>query len=360
MTLVQMSVFSKIGLQIPANAGILHIFNPETDYALASDAASYTPPAIVADLRRRGALLPLRFAAPGDAILCLDDPNPADVAAARDSHPDVEIISPAETRSFFARRSAQHRLPFILPWGWNRALRNTLIHLGAPPHILPSEDYIDRLRHLSHRRTTIRFNSRLNAFLAEAGVAGRHLSPLPVEFTDADEAADWAETHYPAFFKAPWSSSGRGILYTGDIDHSTRVRPWLKGIVKRQGSVIGETAAEKALDFATEFFISSAADGSAKVDFIGLSVFNASERGKYHGNVDAPQSRLLEIIRSAAPDFGKTFIEAQRAVLAETVGDYRGPVGIDMLATPDGTIRACIEINFRLTMGQVSMLNVEF
>ena len=35
---------------------------------------------------------------------------------------------------------------------------------------------------------------------------------------------------------------------------------------------------------------------------------------------------------------------------------YEGPVGVDMLVTSDGNLHPCIEINWRMTMGMVAVL----
>ena len=45
-------------------------------------------------------------------------------------------------------------------------------------------------------------------------------------------------------------------------------------------------------------------------------------------------------------------IELQRDAIAEVVAPgYSGPLGIDMLATGDGRINPCVEMNLRMTMG---------
>ena len=52
----------------------LHIFNPDTDYALAADSAYYTAPARIIALRKENALLPALYADTGDTILLMDEP----------------------------------------------------------------------------------------------------------------------------------------------------------------------------------------------------------------------------------------------------------------------------------------------
>ena len=67
----------------------LHIFNPDTDYALASDSENYTPPVSILAIKRSLSLLPALYAERGDAILLPDD-NPEFL---QENHAFIEIIS---------------------------------------------------------------------------------------------------------------------------------------------------------------------------------------------------------------------------------------------------------------------------
>lgn len=353
-----MTLFSPTDdIRIPAPAGILHIFNPETDYALASGSPYYTPPASVIALRRKLAFLPLEYALPGDYLLCLDSFDDKIIARKKSLHPGIKIISLDEAPQLFYNLQHAASMPFILPWGWNPAIRHTLALAGAPDDILPSENYIAEIRRISHRSLTVDFNRLLNDLLSKKGIDNRHLSPLPKIFTNVEDALNWEAENRPVFFKAPWSSSGRGIIFTQDLDTETHIRPLLRGFIRRQKSVLGETYADKKIDFATEFLISdNPGSNTPKVRFIGLSVFEASRRGKYHGNHSASQDSLYDTIRRFAPDFNIDFIEAQAEALGRLVPAYRGYCGIDMLADSHGAIRTCVEINFRMTMGIVTLL----
>lgn len=323
----------------------IHIYNPEHDYALASGSPYYTPPAEVSAMRDSNALLPLRWADAGDAIVVSDltDIQPT---------PGITLLTWETLGDFLTL----HPDAEISPWGWDSMVRQKLISYGVPESLLPSPEWIDALRALSHRRTSIRFNRYLNVFLEEAGL-GRHVSPLPEEFTDDQAALDWLNSAGDAFFKAPWSSSGRGVQSTVDLDREIHIRPWLRGIIRRQGSVMGETLFPKAIDFATEWHVSNASDGSPVVKFLGISSFRTSSRGKYHGNDRAVQSFIRMWINHIAPDFNDSFIEAQRKALATMLGEipedkrYNGFIGIDMMASEEGEIRGGVEINFRRTMG---------
>lgn len=333
----------------------IHIFNPEHDYALASFSPYYTPPAEVMRLRSSKALTPLRYASHGDAILALDE-IPADNPRVSEG---IQLLTTDRLPEFLEA----HPEARIQPWGWNPMLRHILLQSGADSRMLPSDEWLAMLRLLSHRSTTIDFNRILNQLLYAEPTLRRHVSPLPLQFSSAAKALLWEKEHHPAFFKAPWSSSGRGILFTDGLDPQRHILPWLNGIIRRQGSVMAEAYHPKAIDFATEWQISQADDGRPIVSYLGVSVFEASRRGKYHSNLNATQEKLRQRIRSVAPDFSSAFIEAQREAIsrlllsrAYTTADghptvYTGYLGIDMLASSDGLIRGCIELNFRRTMG---------
>ena len=104
---------------------------------------------------------------------------------------------------------------------------------------------------------------------------------------------------------------------------------------------------EKILDCATEWIMSG-----GKATFLGVSVFEASGRGKYHRNIKANQLSLWNMIGVLT----QQVIDKQRYALQSVIGtDYDGPVGIDMLLTSTGTLHPCVELNLRRTMGHVAL-----
>lgn len=300
---------------------LLHIYNPETEYALASGSPYYTLPESVRKLRMSKARLPEMYADPGDAILLMDgvDPQP-------DRSSAFTLLTPG--------MDVDWSLYAASPWGWNAQIACFLNAYCPSLQGIPSEERITRLRHLAHRRTTICF---LTAY-------GTHGVTLPLEFSDYDSAVAYYHEHPHIFLKAPWSSSGRGVMRTDDLK-PMHVEPWMRGIIRSQGSVMVEPIYDKALDCATEWYMH---DGKAK--FIGVSVFEASGRGKYHRNIDADQLALWNIIGVLTPEV----IDRQRHALQTVIStDYDGPIGIDMLVTGAGTLHPCVELNLRHTMGSI-------
>lgn len=324
------------------NKARLHIFNPDTDYALASGRRYYTAPAQVVALRKRLALLPALYAHPGDAILLLD-------AGMSEENTMYAKIAEEKCLRILALTDLAGA-PDILedyipdPWGWNLSIRQLLLDAGADPTLLPTTAQLERLRALSHRRTTIEFLKALPAKLM-AGIS------IPFETDDTERAMNTWEENRKIFFKAPWSSSGRGILLGDDIDRR-HVEPWVRGIIRRQGSVMVEKAYERRLDFATEWMMTA---GEAR--FLGFSVFLTSRRGKYHGNVEAGQEELSSMIERATHLDLDEIVRGQKSALERVIGkDYDGPAGIDMLATVDGNVNCCVELNIRHTMGMTGLL----
>lgn len=322
----------------------IHLFNPESDYALASGSPYYTPPASVVRLRREMALFPASFASEGDAVLVADNLDPDEIESSpyfpQANDRGISIIHIAELQSGVADRFDR-----FSPWGWNHQLLHILTAAGMPPRLLKKQPEIDRIRSLSHRRTTIPFQLSLSGLLP-------HIDIKPAcEIKSTDDALNFLRLHPGAFFKAPWSSSGRGVICCAEMTEEQTAQ-WIHGIIRRQGSVMGEPGYDRILDFASEW---ECLDGEA--EFVGLSLFRTSSRGKYTGNVTASQENIGKIISSVCQEWDSRIIDAQKEALQHLIASgYDGPAGIDMLATSSGHIVPCVEINLRQTMGMASIL----
>lgn len=307
----------------------LHIFNPETEYALAAGFVGYTPPAKIVALRRINALIPALYAHSGDGILLLDDTDPSTLAYFDRTH-NLDLIR-IQDRVDWSSYIAE-------PWGWNHSIAAWLSRHCPGIKGIPDISFLDSLRALAHRRTTIPILKAM----------GYPEILLPREFHVVDEVMRHCDTHSPLFFKAPWSSSGRGIIRTDTMSWE-KVKQWVGGIIRSQGSVIAEPAYNKVLDFATEWDIRN---GNAT--FLGVSVFEASSFGKYQRNFNKPQSELIQIINRTVSGFGQSMIDLQRHAIQSIIGTaYSGPLGIDMLADSEGSINPCVELNLRHTMGSI-------
>lgn len=324
----------------------LHLFNPETEYALASGNASYTPPKNVAEMAARLSMFPVLYADKGDAVVLRDEnfDYPLNLFLEEFARWRNIRFIPSCSLGNFCRSQKEVD---VMPWGWNRNLRKWLLEKGVPEGKLPSEERIAGLRGLAHRRTTIDFHNNygsLDIF-------------HPKEFFSAEQAFDFIDSHGNVCFKAPWSSSGRGVFFTEGLNRST-VEQRVRGVIRNQGSIMAEHAFSRILDFGSEW---DYLDG--KADFKGFSPLFVTEKGKYIYNLIVTNEEFLNDVlpryltgsHEKDPDL-PGIIEMQKEALEKTIdNEYEGPVGIDMFITSDHDINPCVEINFRRTMGRVAL-----
>ncbi len=335
----------------------LHIFNPETDYALAANSISYTPPMAVSALKMGLALLPAIYAEPKDAILLPENYesflNNNNILSKLVSEKNIQLVPQNLIRNFLQ----EYPRCVIRPWGWNRALVHWLGLVGIPQSVptpkgpnafYPNPEQLETLRQLSHRRTSIQFMRNFK------DLCHPHIE-IPREEFSTNEVMQLSNAQSPLFIKAPWSSSGRGLLFTQDL-LPRHIEPWVRGTIKHQGSVTIEKAYKKQIDFATEWECKH-----GEVQYLGLSPFTTSNRGKYKSNEVGSQEELTARVLACTdirPDINNLsdIIKRQKLLMETHIAPfYDGPAGIDMLVTDEGIINPCIEINLRMTMGRVAI-----
>lgn len=311
----------------------LLLFNPETEYALATGASFYTPPASVEKLRKEQQLLPEAWATEEDLIL-VDDMN--------------GLISKNKLVNWNSLSEVFSEYPDLIiePWGWNAALVRKFLDHGVHPSKLPDEETVVRIRRLAHRRTTICLINQWNEF-AEEG----HKIDVPIELTSIEECMDFYLQNEGCWLKAPWSSSGRGVINTACDMTAELVEQWCRGILRRQGSVLGETAADRMSDYATEWSI---IDG--KAIYLGLSSFSTSNRGKYISNQRMSQSLMTQKFNSESILSIDDVVELQKKIIQKVFSDYEGPLGVDMIIERSGKLRPFVEVNVRHTMGMLHII----
>ncbi len=296
------------------------------------------------------ALFPACYASNRDAILIIDH---IDDKQLRESpyfeiavSKSISIIRLNQIAGFVSRFKSEAGNLKFRPWGWNHSILKTLLTAGVGQHLLKTEDQIDKIRELSHRRTTIPFQSILSQNLDDINV-------IPAkEFYATKDATDFFESNPGAFFKAPWSSSGRGVINTAGMSPNA-ITAWINGCIRRQGSVIGEIGRRRTCDFATEWYCKNGV-----ATFLGLSLFKTSPEGRYKGNIIGSQAFLWQSISRHTNHWRQNVIDAQKIAIDSIISpSYDGPVGIDMFSTVEGDINPCVEINLRMTMGLATLLD---
>ena len=156
--------------------------------------------------------------------------------------------------------------------------------------------------------------------------------------------------------KAPYSSSGRGLLWFDKLVITEAKRQWIAGVLKKQGCVSIEPALNKQVDFALEFY----SDGKGQVNCLGFSLFETATQGGYTGSFIGTQT---EIEDSLLKWVDKGSLESVKQAVIDQLGikytTYQGYLGVDMMIyqTEEGInkIHPCVEVNMRYTMGLVAL-----
>lgn len=270
---------------------------------------------------------------------------PSLVAEKRDA-----ILTPQGITDIYGRRVESVSSLVPVPWGWNKSVRNRFIKLGLNPEMMPSEAELDLWRTFSSRKWAVEYNKQLYDTIGEEN----YLVNNEMEFCSSTEnIMHWLSSHsaHPYILKSEYSSSGRGNRI--DICGKANL-PTLHAT-----NVLVDRFYNKSVDFAMEFRIMA-----DKVEYMGLSVFEASNEGKYLFNYLGSQQKLKGMICRHFKNNGERILEyiadIHKQLLAEClIGKYHGMAGIDMLVTDNGKLHPCVEINFRMNMGILSILLYE-
>lgn len=269
----------------------LCVFNPEHDLCLAKGRWNYVPPRSAVDFARRDASLM--------SVL----------------YPDAVCTSVYN----FQFSILHSQLDEITAWGWDAVVKHELLKRGIPAALLPSDDEINTIRELQHRSTVLPLQE------------GCH----EVHSIEDMESLLKKSEHW--VMKAPWSGAGRGLRWVhGTL--SAIDRDWLVKTVAAQRCVIAELRREVEADLALEYM-----DGA----FFGYSYFKTGS-GVYKENVPWKDEQI-----EAAFPVREARSRIEPWLAANVWPRYHGPLGVDLMVSPDGTIYVS-EINFRHTMGMIA------
>lgn len=311
---------------------MIHLFNPENDLALANNLENFTLSKGAVAIKSAGAFLPMFWAEKDDLILAQSG-----IDSAMSYYQNRYNLNGTASSTVVAGHE-------IAPWGWSRYTRLELINAGADISSLPDDIILEKQRQLSHRRTAISINRAL----------GVDDDLLPIEASSTEQAMERISQLDEAVIKLPWSSSGRGVIYSSQLAPNN-IPAYVSGMIARQGSVTIERKLNRLQDFASLFF----SDGKC-VYFKGYSVFSTNRIGFYEGNIVEPQSLLKKRI---GIDLSDTTTLLEKTLTKLVAPYYKGWLGIDMIIhrNSDGStgLAPCVEMNLRMTMGVAAMLAAE-
>ena len=327
----------------------LHIFNPEHDWSLAQGRVGGSPPLAAVRLKRDLAFLPAVMASDGDYVLTPDIALTA--SQLREWTGKVATVHPVHTDDNLSSLPISR----IQPWGWDAHLCRNLRERGINTALLPSSEQCERIRQHSHRRTAQRLLQQMTESLDSEAVVGESM------LCPSMDAVRQALTRYgDVVLKAPWSSSGRGVMICrGGTLHERDLRR-VENVLSQQGGVMCEPLYERVNDFAMEFVVHP--DGS--IDYLGLSLFTTAAT-QYSGNLLASEAYKCQYLsRFHSPDLLTKVRDMLLQLLPDMLSsDYHGLLGVDMMTVrtetkKDATLFAlhpCVEVNLRCTMGHVAL-----
>lgn len=318
----------------------IHYFNPDTDLALACNGKHYLAPEQVRGMARDLALLPLWYARAGEKVWIAG--GKAMLYASQMCllfNLQVEAVTDVDIR-----RMADVEM---LPWGWNPAVRHFFLKHGVQGGNLPSPGWIETYREMASRQVSAALLGKLPADALYCGEAE--------VLKTAGDCRTYTEEHREGVvFKAPWSSSGKGLCWCRD--GFSAAAGWCGRVLREQGAVVASPIYDKVEDFAMEFVI----DAGGTVAFEGYSLFATDGRGRYLGN------RVLSSV--AFEEYMSRYVAVEalhglRGRLVSLLGTYagagyRGYLGVDMMVcrVADGfRIHPMVEVNLRMNMGVVAL-----
>ena len=315
----------------------IYLFNPENDMALANFTPYYKAPAEIIRMANDLSVLPAWYAPEGSTIK-VDSLSRVSLwreqCPASDFLPDV--IWSAEWEN----------MPYK-PWGWSPSLLYTLRKAGVNDSFLLSDMQMGQIRVLSGRQCCVKI---LESFSRMDGLCGKAMT-----CNSMAQVKKYITSLERCVLKAPWSGSGRGIMYVSSKEWNDSAEGWVSRVLRVQGEIMVEPLYNKICDFAMEFY----ADGNGSVSFVGYSLFDTDAHGNYKGNFLLSDGQIKKILSQYIPD--KVFDNVCRTMeegLASLLNkDYCGFLGVDMMiCLEDGRylLHPCVEINLRMNMGVVS------
>lgn len=315
----------------------IYLFNPENDMALANFTPYYKAPSEIIRMANDLSVLPAWYAPEGSTIK-VDSLSRVSLwreqCPASDFLPDV--IWSAEWEN----------MPYK-PWGWSPSLLYTLRKAGVNDSFLLSDMQMGQIRVLSGRQCCVKI---LESFSRMDGLCGKAMT-----CNSMTQVKKYITSLERCVLKAPWSGSGRGIMYVSSKEWNDSAEGWVSRVLRVQGEIMVEPLYNKVCDFAMEFY----ADGNGSVSFVGYSLFDTDAHGNYKGNFLLSDGRIKKILSQYIPDevFDNVCRTMEGSLASLLNKDYCGFLGVDMMiCLEDGRylLHPCVEINLRMNMGVVS------
>lgn len=336
----------------------IYLFNPTCDMAVANKRPSWQPNRLLRKMEDDLSTLPMFFCKQNDYVLTNKLPSPNFL----NSFKSLEFLLPnfiLKEKAFCDPGLFNQRFGSILPWGWSPAahkLFEPLKPLCSTGFLhSPVSDWYPGHQELHSRKTALKTLTRLSAELPVQMIISE--TEFPVICKTRQEIENCIVQWGKIIIKAPWSSAGRGLQPITKTPVHPKVWEKIHGLLREQEYVMAEPFLEKVTDLA---FLYSVKKG--KVSFSGISYFLTDKKGQYQGNL------LNGIPDNITPEIRSFVLSAINAIPGKLkhvlenspfIRFHEGFFGVDALIYRDKDnqlkINPCLEINFRFTMGWLSL-----
>lgn len=332
--------FNKVGFFM------IRYFNPGHETAVLNGSKFYMAPANVVNMQRDLAYLPAYYSSNDDFILVHESPS-SDFTSFTSN--ELGVCNQCFTKENII--SIANRLVGLEVdlWGISPQALYTFETLSKEYSLnlsLPKWDEI--YKELSNRYTSY---SCLQYLIDNSFDYSK--STLPLFFYNLDDIEKYLEKNDQTRYlvKAPFSSSGRGLLWL-PLDGLTRTeRQIIHGHLKKQGCVSLERVLDKKIDFAMEFLCKD-----SQITYQGLSLFQTNSKGAYLSNYIGAQNNIE---KKLCEYINKEVLQRTKSLIIDfltmsVAGIYDGYIGVDMMIYEENgnyKIQPCVEMNVRCNMG---------
>lgn len=325
---------------------MIHYFNPGHETAVSNSSPYYMAPANVAVMQKELAFLPAWYADRGDVVLTVDEID------------RNFLLHLSENLLFGVKGITLNDLNcypdhYVRLWGVSPQAIHYFEELNLIYNLqLQLPVWNEELIYLTGRQSG---NESLGILCDSIKIFSDFAIPrLFYSVEDIELAVE--KSSFQLLAKAPYSSSGRGLLWL-PMDGLTRTeRQILHGMIKKQGAVSVEKVLDKQIDFAMEFD----SDREGNIHFMGYSFFYTNNKGAYLGNYIGSQTHIEEIITAK---ISLSLLNEVKDHLIEILSKkyapyYTGCIGVDMLIYKEENVyklHPCVEINLRSNMGLLAL-----
>ncbi len=327
---------------------MLHYFNPGHEAAILNGSPYYHAPANVVQMQGDLAFLPAWYASDDDCVL-VNKNITNEFIEFWSALADFSVKPIIENR--FLSENTLLKGQEVALWGISPQSIHSIAKLNEKFDLdLKIPNWNPLLQEFSHRQKAADY---LQQLVDSFPFISQNL--LPRFCHSLDEIKELLSNKDASYLaKAPYSSSGRGLLWLPSELTQTEVQI-LHGYLKRQSTVSIEKVVDKKVDFAMEFYC----DGVGGCHFFGYSLFETN-KGNYAGNTICPQQQIIEKLSKEIPLEQLLLIQNQLQALFEKdiASFYKGYVGVDMMIYEEEIemkLHPCVEINLRTNMGVLSI-----